>query len=195
MAKLYIGNTAYKVMLGDNSGHIKNLPTIIWNQLVSDGHYTFNSETTVTPNSYTHTYLSVNPIEIQNNHVYFLWKKFTPSNDNLESAHDLRTANYDTIIFRGVNTTNQLVKYTNTDATGVRFLVRVFNTGTEPIEGFTSTGWLCVCDVTLMFGAGNEPTTVEEFERWFIDNIGSLDNYYPYNEGKEIEVKYLPKYM
>ena len=36
-------------------------------------------------------------------------------------------------------------------------------------------------DLTLMFGAGNEPSTVEEFEQWLTDNVG-LQDYYEYSE-------------
>lgn len=36
-------------------------------------------------------------------------------------------------------------------------------------------------DLTLMFGAGNEPSTVEEFEQWLSDNVG-LKDYYEYSE-------------
>lgn len=37
-------------------------------------------------------------------------------------------------------------------------------------------------DLTLMFGAGNEPSTVEEFEAWLAKNVG-LKPYYAYNAG------------
>ena len=40
-------------------------------------------------------------------------------------------------------------------------------------------------DLTLMFGAGNEPTTVAEFESWLANNIGYRD-YYAYNAGEII---------
>lgn len=36
-------------------------------------------------------------------------------------------------------------------------------------------------DLTLMFGANNEPSTVEEFEQWLSDNVG-LKDYYEYSE-------------
>ena len=42
-----------------------------------------------------------------------------------------------------------------------------------------------VIDLTLMFGAGNEPESVEAFESWLAQNIG-LKNYYPYNAGELI---------
>lgn len=37
--------------------------------------------------------------------------------------------------------------------------------------------WVNIIDLTQMFGSGNEPTTVEEFEAMF------TEDYYPYNEG------------
>lgn len=43
-------------------------------------------------------------------------------------------------------------------------------------------------DLTLMFGAGNEPTTVSQFESWLENNVG-LKSYYPCNEGKLINAK------
>ena len=36
-------------------------------------------------------------------------------------------------------------------------------------------------DLTLIFGAGNEPETVEEFEAWLAENVG-LQDYYEYSE-------------
>ena len=38
-------------------------------------------------------------------------------------------------------------------------------------------------DLTLMFGAGNEPSTVAEFETWLANNVG-LKDYYEYCSGK-----------
>lgn len=40
-------------------------------------------------------------------------------------------------------------------------------------------------DLTLLFGAGNEPSTVDEFERWLVNNMGASD-YYAYNSGEKI---------
>lgn len=38
-----------------------------------------------------------------------------------------------------------------------------------------------VIDLTAIFGAGNEPATVEDFEEWLAQNVGTRD-YYPYTE-------------
>lgn len=45
-----------------------------------------------------------------------------------------------------------------------------------------------VYDLTLMFGAGNEPTTVAAFDQWLDANVG-LKGYYPYDAGSLIPVK------
>ena len=43
-------------------------------------------------------------------------------------------------------------------------------------------------DLTLLFGAGNEPSTVEAFDAWLANNIGAAD-YYPYNAGELLPCK------
>lgn len=43
-------------------------------------------------------------------------------------------------------------------------------------------------DLTAIFGAGNEPTTVAEFEAWMAQNIGSA-SYYDFNAGELLSVK------
>lgn len=43
-------------------------------------------------------------------------------------------------------------------------------------------------DLTLMFGSGNEPSTVADFEAWMAKNIGDFD-YLPYNAGEILCVK------
>ena len=55
-------------------------------------------------------------------------------------------------------------------------------------EVFDIDLYMQLFDLTLMFGEGNEPSTVAEFESWLETNIG-LKDYYPYNEGELIPVK------
>lgn len=45
-----------------------------------------------------------------------------------------------------------------------------------------------IFDLTLMFGAGNEPSTAEEFEEWLNTHIGDSE-YYSYNTGELLSVK------
>ncbi len=48
-------------------------------------------------------------------------------------------------------------------------------------------GIICV-DLTLMFGAGNEPATAEEFEKWINKHVGDSE-YYAYNTGELLSVQ------
>lgn len=54
-----------------------------------------------------------------------------------------------------------------------------------------ATGWefklkIRIHDLTLMFGAGNEPTTVEEFEKRISPYMSQIVNIYDYNSGEEV---------
>jgi hypothetical protein len=69
------------------------------------------------------------------------------------------------------------------NGTAVALLVDEGATLSSPIKASV----ICI-DLTLIFGAGNEPSTVAEFESWLGTNIG-LKDYYPYNEGELIPVK------
>ena len=57
--------------------------------------------------------------------------------------------------------------------------IRLYNIGDDE-SGLTAKcdSWVEVIDLTKMFGSGNEPSTVEEFEAIF------PNDYYPYNEGE-----------
>lgn len=54
--------------------------------------------------------------------------------------------------------------------------------------GNVDLGYLNAIDLTAIFGAGNEPTTVADFEAWMTQNIGTLP-YYDYNAGELLSVK------
>lgn len=51
-------------------------------------------------------------------------------------------------------------------------------------------GYLMLFDLTAIFGAGNEPSTVEEFEAWLAKNVG-LKPYYGYNAGSLLSAQTL----
>lgn len=69
----------------------------------------------------------------------------------------------------------------NSGTSNVVFYQQANNAGTIAAGGFVSLNLFCV-DLTLMFGAGNEPATVEEFEAMF-----PLP-YYSYNAGELISL-------
>lgn len=88
----------------------------------------------------------------------------------------------------------------NTWSTYSFFLTPEFETRSFDLFSYSSTesgvqiGDTCkyrninIIDLTLLFGSGNEPSTVAEFESWLERNIG-LKDYYPYNAGELIPVK------
>ena len=58
-------------------------------------------------------------------------------------------------------------------------------------SNFTATNFnlfINFIDLTRIFGEGNEPATVAEFETWLEENVG-LEDYYPYDEGSLISTK------
>ncbi len=220
MAKLYIGNTAYKVMLGDNSGHIADLPTIVWNQL-ANGPIIIGGATKTYENGYTTCVLKNGEAQVRMLDQY-IQDGFVSGDKILRISHcpeyHVANASFDTLRLIAIwnntkksaaNTTSNIV-YRSTDTVAV---ISTLNDATESTDkcGFyfdlnnaaafahTTDDYFVasymIFNLTKMFGAGNEPTSVEQFQQWFIDNIGPLDTYYPYNAGEEIKVKYLPKYM
>jgi hypothetical protein len=197
MAKLYIGNTAYKVMLGNNSGHIADLPTVVWNQLVApttiqsqtingvtitnhlDGSVTFVGKDTSSFRTWINFLLPASrlPLHPRNNSTHKYYVKIGLSIDT-----------YSQSIFQSAQPTI----VTGANLSQGNTYPRIYFSRNNEVN---KTIRPVIFDLTYMFGAGNEPTSVAQFEQWFTDNIGSLDNYYPYNTGQEIKVKYLPQYM
>lgn len=59
--------------------------------------------------------------------------------------------------------------------------------GNNPNANYTISA-IHIYDLTAIFGAGNEPTTVADFEAWLAQNIGTLP-YYDYNAGELLSVK------
>ena len=193
MAKLYIGNTAYKVMLGNNSGHIADLPTVVWNQQI------VNSSISGSQNKNTYTYLIAS---LSTNRYVFKGHKVRVKGrvkfDATPSGSLILQIDNDFILTRtGSDFLPDTFYEFSTLTTISTEAWHEFRFYATKVGEATKLTWenVNVIDLTLMFGAGNEPTSVAQFEQWFTDNIGSLDNYYPYNEGEEIKVKYLPQYM
>lgn len=90
---------------------------------------------------------------------------------------------------------NQLVDTSDTSCTvpnGHKYYSIIGGTksiSTSDGTSFAVTGGTdVVIDLTQMFGAGNEPSTVADFEAWLAENIGTLP-YYDYNAGELLNVK------
>lgn len=208
MAKLYIGNTAYKVMLGNNSGHIADLPTVVWNQLVNGLRFrTYNVEYSIetdtqivdiTPKAIKWRIDTSDKYNIIQNHKYCFSFEFLSQEPINTMSIDIRVnsdgkSNIQTALL--TNVWNKSLKIVNISTSFENAFFSLYIVSAESVDKLIKFRNWQIFDLTLMFGAGNEPTTVAQLEQWFTDNIGSLDNYYPYNEGEEIKVKYLPQYM
>lgn len=172
-----------------------NTYTVVWNQLISNGIYNISPANTVPNGSYWLDYIrKFEPIIIQPNHIYAYIKDCTASNPKIQSTHDLRDGGGQNIVFTALSVENQLTRYTGeTTRTAKLIMLRHFNRTGQSISGMTASGFIFLSDLTLMFGEGNEPTSISQYESWFVDNIGPLNVYQSYNTGQTIKVKYLPK--
>lgn len=74
--------------------------------------------------------------------------------------------------------------FTATDDRALRFFFYPYGTASVDLTDQDTCSILhpMICDLTEMFGAGNEPSTVEEFRALF------PNDYYPYNAGQQMTV-------
>lgn len=171
-----------------------NRPTIVWNQKIERG---VDIEFDITNSGTSKLYTAVssnnlvfNSDDYVKSHKYCMHNKVVLTEDSnswgsfyfvpLQTGGWIFNRNTMTLPTNAVDTIRKANLYTYGVPPGYH------------VKGAISFN---IFDLTQMFGEGNEPTSVEQFEQWFTDNIGSLDTYYPYNAGQEIKVKYLPKDM
>ena len=133
-----------------------------------DGSITVNGTATANIIYQLTTYGTQTKISV--NHKY-LYTYNVPNVSNTTYYSDIKTIPSDKTV---VNVTTCYVFYTATgDDTGVRINIRVF-------AGYTANNLVFkpqLFDLTEMYGAGNEPTTVEEFRTKFPNE---LYDYKPY---------------
>ena len=149
--------------------------TVVWNQLNNQPSYTItNTDYTITWDGTTGLYtinvinaLSASADNTTSNipavigHKYLLPSYTGASGTSFRIyCYDISSNTYNSAIFTALSDT-------------LRIRVR----STTDIDVGTHTAYLPLYDLTLMFGAGNEPTTVAEFEQMF----GA--SYYAYNRG------------
>lgn len=177
-----------------NMGNYK--PTVIWNQMFDRKEFkrgtTFNGITYETDwdNSFSLTangtstssrnwYFAVGYNKNIEGHIYVMYTGIKGNrNFYVEEANSVGFRDYgDGCLFTSGRGTFAIGIFVRTDFT-------VNNEIVKPN----------LFDLTLMFGAGKEPT-LAQFKQWFVDNIGSLDGDYPFNTGEKIKVKYLPEDM
>lgn len=162
--------------------------TIEWNQLLDKSKYpattttsgvtfTNNGDGTITVNGTATANAIFAPIDLSNPTPIVSGHKFLfiscPSGGSLNTYYsDLKNVPGDESFYdvgEGV-----IMVTTSTTTTGLRFNIRV-------ISGYTANNLVFkpqLFDLTQMFGAGNEPTTPEEFWSYFDHKL------YPYNPGE-----------
>ena len=161
--------------------------TIVWNQLLDKSKYpattTINGVTftnngdgsitvdgTATANAIFSPIGQGNPIPIVSGHKFLFTS--CPSGGRLSTYFsDLKKVPEDDTFF---DVGKGLIMTTTSTTTGLCFNIRVYS-------GYTANNLVFkpqLFDLTQMFGAGNEPSTPEEFRVMF------PDDYYPYNAGE-----------
>lgn len=177
--------------------------SMVWNQL--NPNYNFENDATSydlinvsTSNNIVnvsgasiHTgyvYSSLQKIKIQQGHKYLVSVDVKPNESITTSIQIFNFNKAHTLVqiqkFAVVNNIWQTLSYIGTANASGNGTLLVYPAHDKSLYN-TLTSWqgtnFCAYDLTLMFGEGNEPTTVEEFERRRPRNVTN-----EYNEGTEI---------
>lgn len=173
--------------------------TIVWNQKVTNGDFALNSDwaglsgtvsissgvgtytiTTVQPDFYSNQ-MRQGIANCINGHKYYYGIDCKASKAMflgglLFGARDITPSATAFTRFSGVTT--------YTGATGAHYLYMCFGSGATRVVGDSfDVRNIFLCDLTLMFGAGNEPTSVAEFEALY------PGVFYSYNTGELVSNK------
>ena len=141
-----------------------------------DGSYTISTVSTgATANTYVTLITSINNFAI-------VGHKYLITGIRGGSASTYRLANMSTS-GSGFNSCYNPTIFTALYAVGVAIQVFANAVITTPVVVKPQ-----IIDLTAIFGAGNEPSTVADFEAWLAQNIGTLP-YYNYNAGELLSVK------
>ena len=183
--------------IGSGSAQIRNIKgnTVVWNQLVmpsmipasktvkgvtltNNGDGTITCNGTVTESFWANFTINFN-FQRLTDHKLFLSGCPRTTDNTLYSLHPAGYPDYNDDD-RGQGS---ILTARSTD--GLYLALNFYKVGLEVTNLVFKP---IVIDLTLMFGAGNEPATVDEFEQWLDANIGKRD-YYDYNAGELIPVK------
>ena len=174
--------------------------TVVWNQLVQNGNFATVSNWTAFRVSYT---VSNNIAEIIVNsgqddgyivqavsaiqgHKYFICGslKAGANKGRLQPSGVFASVPNEQQYTAGTGNFERLAYITQANSTGNgNIQQRNYDTATP----LYARDVICF-DLSKMFGSGNEPTTVAEFEAWLAQNIGTLP-YYDYNASELLSVK------
>lgn len=165
--------------------------TVVWNQLLTN-EYESNSGRTVEKigTYYRITYVEITASQwvnsfplhegIENHKIFISFKYNSPK---AAVANRLIRFYRETHTYINQATNGWVdIKYILVASSNKQLNRRIFwNPSTEDVGKYFEITPITCIDLTLMFGAGNEPSTVEEFEQWLSDNVG-LKDYYEYSE-------------
>ena len=179
--------------------------TIVWNQLVQNGNfvdatvwYTSNGTGSVSNNNYTFTVTGTQTYSYIGqyidksffiaNHKYYVTATIVPQYNTGQIAVVVHNGNDTQLPFWTEPASSGETKFVSTtfiissafvsNATDDTRLI-LYCPQTESAQGnVTTISNVWMTDLTKMFGAGNEPSTPEEFRAMF------PDDYYPYNAGE-----------
>lgn len=152
--------------------------SIVWNQLISDSiiHVTVTIDEDVTEDKWI-SRIEADTSNIISAHGHKVLGKCVKDASNPTANVVVRFGANNSNISNGYESEHSTEKGIYSLQPSVKngaLYYRAFAGATAGTYGFT----LQLYDLTLMFGSGNEPTTVEEFESMF------PNGYYPYNEGE-----------
>lgn len=166
-----------------------NLRLIAKDGLNQSYRYCTWNKTNFTPTPNHIVYVSVDVTDVihpETNHVGCIWCKCGHNGSTTTLLKQGAIKEFDKPVTKGLYRRIQTVEDTSTGNWLLQLGCTIYNSAGKAVT--TSTGgWgfevksINIFDLTLMFGAGNEPSTVEEFEEWLTNNVG-LQDYYEYSE-------------
>ena len=205
--------SGYKV---DHGGRIMGIKgnTVAWNQRIpnmitgnwtayiygkitltsiSDGVATLTNNTDSSISGDNAMLCSMEPLQIDNSHKYFISFEALGSWDNCNIAYEMSVSEYvGSMGSANVWVHNKRIMYgkwtTTTPTIYIKPIIR-FGGSAMPAGAFYKVKNVQIIDLTLIYGAGNEPTTPEAFEADYIAWFGKPLSYEDYDAGSLRPVK------
>lgn len=167
--------------------------TIVWNQMLQPyTEYTSYDKTCTNvshendcavltvvaasdPNRYSYGFVYPSNYTVESNHKYYISAFLCASKECTISCEYVTNFRIQLGTLDSNTWTKLSILYTSTDAVSKRGLLYM---DSNSVGDTVKAKNMMLIDLTKMFGAGNEPSTVEEFEAMF------PSDYYPYNAGE-----------
>lgn len=175
--------------VGEGLAHLQNVKgnTVSWNQMVK-GLRVFAGAATVT-NGLIHVYgnatVDQSPkLVTLSGHAYLVYLSY--KSNIVATSFAIREKVTGPSTARVIDSANNVLGYIRKPSTGLSETINIV------CSGYTSGdfyGYMSLFDLTLIYGAGNEPTTVEQFEADYEKWFGKPLTYEPYNAGELIPTK------